>query len=59
LVCKKIINNEKFEKQKAIVQKVNNLIGLCDALKQEVQRSQTHSAQLVQSYLREVFEGGF
>lgn len=45
-----------LEEQKAIVQKVNALMGLCDALEQEVQQSQEHSEQLMQSCLREVFE---
>jgi len=55
LVCKKIINNEKLEKQKAIVKKVYALMGLCDSLEQEVQQSQEHSEMLMQSCLREVF----
>lgn len=46
-----------LEEQKAIVEKVNALMGLCDALEQEVQQSQEHSVQLMQSCLREVFEG--
>ncbi len=46
-----------LEEQKAIVAKVNALMGLCDALEQEVQQSQAHSEQLMQSVLREVFEG--
>lgn len=45
-----------LEEQKAIVQKVNALMSLCDALEQEVQQSQEHSEQLMQSCLREVFE---
>jgi len=45
------------EEQKAIVQKVNALMGLCDRLEQEVQQSKEHSEQLMQSCLREVFEG--
>lgn len=44
-----------LEEQKAIVKKVNALLGLCDALAQEVQQSQEHSEQLMQSVLREVF----
>lgn len=43
--------------QKVIVEKVNALMGLCDALEQEVQQSQNHSEQLMQSVLKEVFEG--
>jgi type I restriction enzyme S subunit len=46
-----------LEEQKAIVQKVNALMECCDALEQEVQQSQQHSEQLMQSVLREVFEG--
>ncbi|WP_158848096.1 restriction endonuclease subunit S [Algibacter sp. L1A34] len=45
------------EEQKAIVEKVNALMGLCDSLEQEVQQSQEHSEQLMQSCLREVFAG--
>lgn len=45
-----------LEEQKAIVEKVNALMGLCDRLEQEVQQSQTHSEMLMQSVLREVFE---
>ncbi|WP_165731001.1 restriction endonuclease subunit S [Polaribacter sp. 20A6] len=45
-----------LEEQKAIVEKVNALMGLCDALEQEVQQSQEHSEMLMQSVLREVFE---
>jgi type I restriction enzyme S subunit len=46
-----------LEEQKAIVEKVNALMGSCDALEQEVQQSQEHSEMLMQSVLREVFEG--
>tara|TARA_R110002049_G_scaffold13868_1_gene59805 strand:- start:6803 stop:8539 length:1737 start_codon:yes stop_codon:yes gene_type:complete len=46
-----------LEEQKAIVEKVNALIGLCDRLEQDVQQSQEHSERLMQSCLREVFEG--
>ena len=46
-----------LEEQKAIVKKVNALMGLCDALEQEVQQSQEHIEMLMQSVLREVFEG--
>jgi len=46
-----------LEEQKAIVQKVNALMGLCDSLVQEVKQSQEQIAQLMQSCLREVFEG--
>lgn len=46
-----------FEEQKAIVHKVNALIDLCDSLEQEAQQNQDNSEQLMQSCLREVFEG--
>ncbi|MEH6761859.1 MAG: restriction endonuclease subunit S [Maribacter arcticus] len=46
-----------LEEQKAIVHKVNALMGLCDVLEQEVQQSQENSEQLMKSCLREVFEG--
>jgi len=46
-----------LEEQKAIVEKVNALMGLCDALEQEVEQSQAHSELLMQSVLREVFAG--
>jgi type I restriction enzyme S subunit len=45
-----------LEEQKAIVQKVNALMALCDTLEQEVQQSQEQIAQLMQSCLNEVFE---
>lgn len=45
------------EEQKAIVEKVNALMGLCDALEQQVQQSQEHSELMMKSVLREVFEG--
>ena len=45
-----------LEEQKAIVEKVNALMGLCDVLEQEVLQSQKHSEMMMQSVLREVFE---
>lgn len=42
--------------QKAIVEKVNALMGLCDALEQELVQSKAFSEQLMQSVLREIFE---
>ena len=45
-----------IEEQKAIVEKVNALMGLCDGLAQEVQQSQEHSELLMQSVLRAIFE---
>jgi type I restriction enzyme, S subunit len=44
-----------LEEQKAIVQKVNALMGLCDALEQQVQQSREQGEQLMQSCLREVY----
>lgn len=55
-ISKLIIPIPTLEEQKAIVEKVNALMGLCDALEQQVQQSQAHSEQLMQSVLREVFE---
>jgi type I restriction enzyme S subunit len=51
-----IISVPPLEEQKAIVEKVNALMGLCDKLEQEVKQSQEYSSQLMQSCLREVFE---
>ncbi|WP_299385994.1 hypothetical protein [uncultured Lacinutrix sp.] len=48
------IGINKSEK-KAIVKKVNALMGLCDNLEQEVQQSQEHSEMLMKSCLLEVF----
>tara|TARA_R110000764_G_scaffold90621_1_gene173049 strand:+ start:7070 stop:8770 length:1701 start_codon:yes stop_codon:yes gene_type:complete len=45
-----------LEEQKAIVEKVNALMGLCNRLEQNVEQNQEYSAQLMQSCLREVFE---
>ncbi|WP_417876383.1 restriction endonuclease subunit S [Winogradskyella sediminis] len=56
-ISKLIIPIPPLEEQKAIVEKVNALMGLCDRLEQEVQQSQEHSEMLMQSCLREVFEG--
>jgi type I restriction enzyme S subunit len=47
-----------LEEQKAIVEKVNTLMALCDALEKEVKQSQEQSEKLMQSVLREVFETG-
>jgi type I restriction enzyme S subunit len=57
LIRKFVVSLPPIEEQKAIVQKVNALMGLCDSLEQEVQESQEQIAQLMQSCLREVFEG--
>jgi type I restriction enzyme S subunit len=45
-----------FEEQRAIVEKVNALMGLCDGLEKEIEQSTTQVEQLMQSYLKEVFE---
>lgn len=45
-----------LEEQKAIVEKVNALKGLCDELENEVKQSQEQSEKLMQSVLREVFK---
>ena len=42
--------------QKAIVEKVNALIFLCDQLEQEIEESKTLKEQFMKSALREVFE---
>ncbi|WP_321827217.1 restriction endonuclease subunit S [Maribacter dokdonensis] len=55
-IAKFMIPLPSLEEQKAIVKKVNALMGLCDALEQKVQQSQEHSEKLMQSVLREIFE---
>ncbi|WP_051605772.1 restriction endonuclease subunit S [Polaribacter sp. Hel_I_88] len=52
-----LISLPPLEEQKTIVEKVNALMCLCDALAQEVEQSQEHSEMMMQSVLREVFEG--
>jgi type I restriction enzyme S subunit len=47
-----------LEEQKAIVEKVNALMCLCNALEKEVKQSQEQSEKLMRSVLREVFETG-
>jgi len=44
-----------LKEQKAIVEKVNSLMALCDELEQQVDNSQTQIEQLMQSCLKEVF----
>ena len=56
-ISKFLIPLPPLEEQKGIVEKVNALMGLCDALEQEVAQSKAYSEQLMQSVLREVFEG--
>ena len=46
-----------LEEQKAIVEKVNALMGLCDSLEQQIEHSTTQVEQLMKSCLKEVFEG--
>ncbi|WP_282123611.1 restriction endonuclease subunit S [Algibacter mikhailovii] len=46
-----------IEEQKAIVQKVNALMALCDALEKEIETHQTTQEDWMRSCLREVFEG--
>lgn len=45
------------EEQKAIVEKVNTLMALCEQLEQEIQSSKTTQEDWMKSSLREVFEG--
>ncbi|MFY0712776.1 restriction endonuclease subunit S [Seonamhaeicola sp. NFXS20] len=45
-----------LEEQKAIVEKVNALMALCDSLEEHIENSHTQITQLMQSCLREVFE---
>lgn len=45
-----------LEEQKAIVEKVNSLMALCDELELQIETSQTQIEQLMQSCLKEVFE---
>lgn len=51
-----IISIPPIEEQKAIVEKVNSLMALCDELEQQIETSQTQIEQLMQSCLKEVFE---
>jgi len=46
-----------LEEQKAIVEKVNSLMGLCDRLEKEIEQNTQQLKGLMQSCLREVFEG--
>ena len=45
-----------YDEQKAIVEKVNSLMTLCDELEQQIEISQTQIELLMQSCLKEVFE---
>ncbi|WP_370176646.1 restriction endonuclease subunit S [Leeuwenhoekiella palythoae] len=44
--------------QKAIVEKVETLMGHCNALEQEITQSEEHANILMQAVLKEAFEGG-
>ncbi|MGV8914666.1 MAG: restriction endonuclease subunit S [Kaistella sp.] len=55
-VASTIIPLPPLEEQKAIVEKVNALMLLCDQLEQEVENSKYLNEQLMKSVLREVFE---
>ncbi|WP_170073256.1 restriction endonuclease subunit S [Mongoliibacter ruber] len=46
-----------LDEQKAIVEKVNSLMALCDKLEQEIETHQTTQEEWMQSCLREVVEG--
>jgi len=46
-----------IEEHKVMVEKVNSLMTLCDELEQQIDYSQTQIEQLMQSCLKEVFEG--
>ena len=46
-----------FEEQTIIVQKVNSLMNLCDQLEKKVESGQQQIEDLMQSVLKEVFEG--
>ncbi|SOU86444.1 restriction endonuclease subunit S [Tenacibaculum dicentrarchi] len=57
LIRQFVVSLPPLEEQKAIVEKVNALMSLCDKLEQEVQQSEAHSTQLMKSCLKEVFVG--
>ncbi|MCF6245943.1 MAG: restriction endonuclease subunit S [Desulfobacula sp.] len=44
-----------FQEQKAIVQKVEKLLAICDQLETQVTSNQTHAEQLMQAVLQEAF----
>lgn len=52
-----IVSLPPIEEQKAIVQKVNALMALCDRLEKEIETQKTTQEEWMQSCLREVFEG--
>jgi len=46
-----------LDEQKAIVEKVNQLMTFCDELEAQIKQNQTYAEQLMQSVVREVVEG--
>ncbi len=46
-----------FEEQKAIVEKVEQLMQKCQALEEEIKQSETNAQMLMQAVLKEAFEG--
>ena len=50
------VNVPTLNNQKAIVEKVNSLMALCDELEKQIETSQIQIEQLMQSCLKEVFE---
>ncbi|WP_282016549.1 hypothetical protein [Marinifilum flexuosum] len=46
-----------ISEQQAIVTKVNELMALCDTLEQEIAKNKEAATKLMQSVLREVFQG--
>ncbi|MBC8146920.1 MAG: restriction endonuclease subunit S [Bacteroidetes bacterium] len=56
-LLKGIIPIPPLEEQKAIVEKVNTLMALCDSLEQQVKLSKEQIEKLMKSVLREVFDG--
>jgi type I restriction enzyme S subunit len=52
-----VVSLPPLEEQEAIVAKVNTLMGLCDSLEKEIEQNTKQLEGLMQSCLREVFEG--
>ena len=46
-----------FKEQKAIVEKVETLLAICDKLEKEINQNKEYSEQMMQAVLREAFEG--